>query len=139
MSSDRGVISYPIPAFSNVPIHAEFYQPHEFTITALSLGPTTTVTTLIDNDFVIGQNVRFVMPPDSGTRELNGMTGYIITINSTTQFVVNISSVGMNAFTTPTSIQKAQILPVGDINMGQTNTGRTNNLTYIPGSFINIS
>lgn len=135
----KGVISYPTPAFQNVPIHAEFYQPHEYTIQALTLGQTTTVTTLTDNTFVIGQLVRFVMPTDSGTRQLNGMTGYIITINSTTQFVVSISSLGMDAFTTPTSQQKAQILPIGDINMGQTNTGRTNNLTFVPGSFINVS
>lgn len=132
-------ISFPTPAFQNVPIHPEFYEPMVYPISAITLGNTTTVTTSFVNDFVLGQQVRFVMPPDSGTRELNGMTGYLITINSTTQFVVNVSSLDMNAFTVPTSIQQAQVIPIGDINSGQINTGRANNTTFIPGSFINVS
>jgi len=134
------VISYPIPAYSNVPINPQFYQPRRFVISAITLGDTTTVTTTTDQDFVIGQLVRFIIPQAYGTRQLNEQEGYVIQILSPTQVIVDIVSKFMDPFTSSSFTTQPQILPVGDINSGVQNTnGRTNNITYIPGSFINIS
>lgn len=134
------VISYPIPPYSNVPIQPEFYQPRKFVIQSIILGETTTVTTTLDNNYVIGQLVRLLIPPTFGTRQLNEQTAYVIAKPNDDEVVLNISSNGMDAFISDTARTKAQIVAVGDINQGQTNSsGRNNNLTYIPGSFINIS
>lgn len=134
------VISYPIPAYSNVPIEPQFYQPSRFVITAITLGQTTTITTSVDHNYVIGQLVRLIIPPPYGTRQLNERQGYVISIPSPTQVVLNIASIGMDAFISSSFPTQAQIIAIGDIGNGDINTnGRTQNITYIPGSFINIS
>lgn len=134
------VISYPIPAYSNVPIQPQFYQPRFWFISTITRGLQTTVTTTADQDFVIGQLIRFIIPPQFGIRQLNGRQGYVIDILSATQVVVDIDSRFMDAFTSSSAPTQPQILPIGDIGNGQINAmGRTNTGTYIPGSFINIS
>jgi hypothetical protein len=134
------VISYPIPAYSNVPINPQYYQPRRFVITAVAIGNTTTITTSTDQDFVIGQLVRFIIPPPFGIRQLNGQQGYVLSIISHTQFIVNIDSSQMDVFTGSSFTTQSQVLPIGDVNTGSINTsGRINNTTYIQGSFINIS
>lgn len=134
------VISYPIPAYSNVPIQADFYQPSRFQISAISLGITTTVTATADMNYVIGQLVRFIIPPTFGTRQLNERQGYVIGLPAVNQVTVDINSTGMDAFINSAATTKAQILAIGDINSGVLNSsGRRSNGTYILGSFINIS
>jgi hypothetical protein len=134
------IISYPIPAYSNVPIHPEYYQPRFNFINTVTRGQTTVVTTTVDQDFVIGQLVRFIIPQPFGIRQLNQRQGYVISIVSSTQIEVDIDSSKMDAFTTSSFTTQPQILPIGDVGTGQQNiNGRTQNVTYIPGSFINIS
>jgi hypothetical protein len=134
------VISYPIPPYSNLPINAQFYQPSRFVISGITLGVTTTVTTASDNNYVVGQLVRLIIPPSFGTRQLNEQEGYVLSIPTPNQVVININSVGFDPFINSFATSKAQILPIGDIGNGVVNTnGRTQNITYIPGSFINIS
>lgn len=134
------VISYPIPAYSNVPIQPQFYQPRSYFISSITQGLTTTVTTTVDQDFVVGQLVRFIIPPAFGIRQLNEQQGYVIQIPASNQVVVNINSNQMDSFTNSTSTTRPQILPVGNIANGtQNNSGRTNNGTAPPGAFINIS
>ncbi len=142
MVSVGTVVSYPIPAYANVPINSDFYQPGVFDIAALSLGTTTTVTTSTAQNYVIGQLIRLLIPTTFGSYQLNERQGYVISIPSTTQVVVTIDSTMADAFiagpTTGPSV--AQILAIGDINTGATNaSGRSSTGTYIPGSFINIS
>ncbi len=141
MTTLRGVISYPIPIYQNVPIHAEYYQPNRFVITAITLGQSTTVTTSIDHNFVIGQEVRLLIPANCGSYQLNEEKGYVISIPSVTQVIIDIdSSVNVNAFISGTGICNPQILAIGDINQGQTNSnGPLLTLPYIPGSFLDIS
>ncbi len=130
----------PIALYNNVPIEPQFYQPSRFVISAIGLGQTTTITTTVDHNYVIGQEVRLLIPSSFGSYQLNEQTGFIISIPASNQFVLNInSSMNVDAFISSSATTKAQCLAVGDVNMGQTNTGRTNNLTYVPGSFINIS
>lgn len=140
------VISYPIPAYANVPIEADFYQPSRFVISAISLGVMTTVTTTQDMNYVIGQLVRLIIPPTFGSRQLNESQGYVIDIPAANQVTLTINSQGFDAFISSSSTTKAQILAIGDVNTGYvSSTGRSipttdgNTNIEIPGSFINIS
>lgn len=133
------VVSYPIPAYANVPVHEEYYQPRKYFIEDITLGQQTTVQTTEDHDFVIGLLVRLIIPSSFGTWQLNERSAYVISIPSSDEVVLDISSIGMDSFTSSTNTTLPQITPIGDVNSGQTNIGRTNNRTYIPGSFINIS
>ena len=131
----------PTPPENNPPINPQYYQPSVFSISALTLGPTTLITTSIDNNYVVGQLVRLIIPNKYGTFQLNESQGYVLSIPQADQVIVGIDSSNANTFIpSPSGITtKPQIMAIGDINTGQTNTGRTGNITYIPGSFINIS
>lgn len=129
----------PIAPYSNVPIEPQFYQPSRFEITDITLGITTLVETAVDHNYVIGQLVRLLIPPEFGTRQLNEQQGYVIEIPNPDEVVLDIYSRGFNQFVSSTATTKPQILGIGDINSGPINTGRTNNTTFIDGSFINIS
>lgn len=135
------IIPGPVPPYANVPIHVEYYQPKIFVISAISLGITTLVTTSTDHDYVIGQEVRLIIPPSFGCRQLNGISGYVLSIPALNQVVLDInSSVNVDPYIASTATTKAQIVAVGDINSGIiSSTGRVIPTTNIPGSFINIS
>lgn len=134
------VITFPVPAYQNVSIHPEFFRPKRFFISAITLGILTTITTTVDHDYVIGQLVRILIPYKFGTIQLNERTAYVVAIPSSNQVTLDISSIGMDPFVDPGTTTKAQILAIGDINSGQINTnGRILQLTFIPGSFQNIS
>lgn len=135
------VITYPIPAYQNLPIEPQNYAPNFFFISNIALGVTTTITSLENMNFVVGQLVRLVIPPKWGAFQLNGQTGYVTSIPNASQVTLSIFSNGVDAFNpNSTSTTKPQIIPVGDVNMGAINpNGRYNTGTFIPGSFINIS
>ena len=135
------VISFPIPPYSNVPIEPQNYQPRQFFISGVSLGVQTTVTTTQNTDFVVGQLVRLIIPPQFGCIQLNETQGYVVSIPAPNQLVLTIdSSRNVDQFHTSTATTLPQVLPVGDVNTGATNSqGRMNNGTFIPGSFINVS
>lgn len=134
------VISYPIPDYSNPPIEPQFYIPGKFFITAITLGEVTTVTTSVNHNYVIGQQVRILIPNGYGCVGLNEQTGFVIEIPSITQVVVDIFSIGIDPFFNAMQPTQPQILAIGDINSGQINSsGRLNQGTFVPGSFINIS
>lgn len=141
MTTNGTVISYPVPAYANVAIQADFYQPSRFVITAVTLGATTTVTTSVDHNYVIGQEVRLIIPPPFGCRQLNGLSGIVLSIPSVTQVEIDIYSLGGDAFIAATyNPESPQILAIGVINSGNINSsGRINLNTDIPGSFENIS
>lgn len=141
MTEQTGTISYPTPIFQNLPIQAQFYKPSRYQISDISTGLTTLVTTTEDHNYVIGQEVRLVIPPPYGIRQLNGQSGVIISIPQDDQFVLNISSQFVDPFINASDeLQVAQVTAIGDFNMGQTNiNGRNNQKTFIPGSFQNIS
>ena len=106
----------------------------------VTLGAQTTVTTTEDHDYVIGQLVRLLIPPQFGCRQLNGQTGFVISIPASDQVVLDIYSAGGDAFQSSSAANQPQILAIGDTNSGQINSnGRSPTLTYVPGSFINIS
>ncbi len=134
------VIVGPIAPYSNPPIEPQFYEPSRFVISAISEGPTTIVTTTQDHNYVIGQEIRLLIPPSNDCIQLNGVTGIVISIPSSTEVEININSINGTAFKTSTSPTQPQILAIGGINSGATNSnGRVQNGTFIQGSFINIS
>lgn len=141
MTTFSGVISYPIPPYQNLPIEPQFYQPRRFVISGITLGQTTTVTTSTVHDYVIGQQVRLIIPAQFGCFQLNEAFGYVLSVPSTTSVVVGINSANnVDAYIAATNPQEPAILAIGDVNTGVVNTsGRTNQQTYINGSFIDIS
>lgn len=94
----RGVVSYPIPAYSNLPIEPQFYQPNRFVISAITLGQTTTITTSTDHNYVIGQQIRLIIPVRYGSYQLNDVLGYVISVPTTSSVVVDIVSANVDAF-----------------------------------------
>jgi len=133
-------ITGPIALYNNLPIHADYYQPSRFVISAITLGLNTTITTTENTNYVIGQLVRLLIPNEYGTRELNNQTGYVIDLPDVDQVTLDINSQGFQAFTDAGLPTKAQIVAVGDQNSGyQSATGSSLASINIPGSFINIS
>lgn len=141
MTTLTGVISYPIPPYQNLPIESQFYQPRRFVISGVTLGQTTTVTTSVVHDYVIGQQVRLIIPAVFGCYQLNETFGYVLSVPTTTSVEVAIdSSRNVNQYIAATSTQEPAILAIGDVNTGVVNTqGRVNQTTYIPGSFLDRS
>jgi hypothetical protein len=131
----------PIAYLNNLPINPQYYEPRVYFIETITLGATTTVTTTVDHDYVIGQLCRLIIPPQNGCIQLNESQGIVIQIPSSDQVVLNIdSSRNVSQFQTSSAKTQPQILPIGDYNEGAINSqGRINNITFIPGSFINIS
>lgn len=139
--------SGPIAPENNPVITPQYYQPSVFPITSISYGASTTVTTGtsfgVNNNYVVGQLVRFNIPFIFGAQQLTGQSGYVTNIPAPNQIVVNINtSQGYDPFkpTPPHVTTLPQIAAIGDINTGNISTqGRVNVPTSIPGSFINIS
>lgn len=134
------VISYPIPPYQNVPIRPEFYIPQRFVISGVTRGEVTTVTTALDHNYVIGQEVRILIPPSFGIRQLNERKAFVISIPAANQVIIDIDSNYMDAFIASNATTKPEILAIGDVNNGYISlTGRVIPRPFIPGSFINIS
>ena len=97
-------------------------------------------------NYVIGQLVRLTIPPKYGSRALNEVQAYVISIPTADSVELDIDSNGVDPFiASPTFTMfdqrtLPQIMAIGDINTGAINaTGRTNTGTFIPGSFLDIS
>jgi hypothetical protein len=135
------VFSGPIAPERNPPINPQYYSPRVNVITGITLGQTTTITFEFTTELVIGNQVRLLIPPGWGCRQLNEQTGYVLSVPTTTSVILSIdSSVNVDPFMTGPSTTIPQALGIGDVNTGQINSfGRIKNLTYIPGSYRNIS
>jgi len=141
----------PVAPFSNLPIQPQNFQPSQFVITGITFGTVTTFTLAngtnsVPPNYVVGQQVRIVIPQAYGSYQLNQQFGYVISVPTTNSVVVGINSVGTNSFiASPTftfgqSQTQPQILAIGDIANGQINGSVNLSLgTFIPGSFQNIS
>jgi hypothetical protein len=132
----------PIAPYNNPPINPQYFQPSVFIISAISLGSLTTVTTTVNNNYVVGQLCRLLIPDQYGSRGLNEAEGIVINIPAPNQVTLNIYSVGVNPFIANPSYgpTKPQILAIGDYNSGIISaTGPSIPSTTIPGAFINIS
>ena len=132
----------PVPPFSNPTIQPQYYSPSQFFISAITLGQKTTVTTSVAHNYVIGQQVRLLIPRAYGCRQLNESFGIVLSIPMSTQVIVSInSSINVDPFIASSAPgQKAQIMAIGDVNTGVINSnGISSQGTFIPGSFTDIS
>jgi|ERR1017187_1063692 hypothetical protein len=136
----NGIISYPTPPYSNPPIEPQYYKPRNFVITSVTLGLTTLITTSENNNYVIGQEIRLVIPPLCGCRQLNGLTGFVTSIPLANEVIVTIPSIGSDAFKSVATGSQPQIIPIGDLNNGYIKpNGQGFIFPTIPGAFKNIS
>ena len=134
------LISGPVPPYANVPINPQYFKPRMYFISTMSLGTTTTITTTSAHDYVIGQLCRLIIPAVNGPYQLNEKTGYVISIPSTTQVVLDLNSQNLDAFVTTSLPTQPQILAIGDISSGNINaSANLSTSTVIPGSYQNIS
>lgn len=141
-------MSYPYPYLgpiapeNNPPIKPQYYAPSRFVISALTLGILTHITTSVPHNYVVGQEIRVLIPPFYGSYQISGRQGYVVSIPSSTQVIVDINSTGANAFISSPAYgpTQPQIVAIGDVNNGVINgSGIKATGTFIPGSFINIS
>ena len=126
----------PTPSFNNPEPNPEYFQPRTYRIASIAIsGVQASVTTTLDNDYVVGQLVRFHIPLGWGIRQLNEQQGQITIINSSQNFIVNINITKYDPFVTPSvpfSYQYPQVSAIGDNNI-------TTDGLSISGAFINIS
>ena len=124
----------PASAFVQKVLYPFLYLPGDNAITGITLGNTTTIQTAMYHNFTIGQEVAFRVPNAWGTTQLNSLPnlivpgspvyGYVTSITDNWTFVVNINSSAYTAFTTNIAVANvvgltsAQVVAVGDINMG---------------------
>jgi hypothetical protein len=135
--------SGPIAPERNPPITPQYYSPRAvviFSITPISQVSTQIVTST-SNQFVVGQVVRFDICARVGMQELNQTQAIVYSITNDTTFLVIADTTTLNSFNpSGNSRQESFVVPLGDFNSGQINSsGRINNITYIDGSFINVS
>ena len=130
----------PVAPCTNFPINDQYYSPRQFIISGVTRGAQTTITTSVDHDYVIGQQVRLLIPPSFGIRQLNEKTAFVISLPASNQVLLDISSANMDTYIASSDPTPAQILPIGTINGSATNYSNVvSSLTYIDGSFRDIS
>lgn len=132
----------PVAPQRNPPIRSTYYKPSRFVISDITLGESTTITTSTDHDYVVGQEIRVLVPLLFGCQQIDNKKGIVTSIPASNQVIVNINSVGFDSFDSSetNSDSDPQILAIGDYNSGQINaSGRIANKTFIDGSFQNIS
>lgn len=119
---------------------ADLYVPYLGFVSDVVVGATTTVTTSVDHGFVVGQEVRLTIPSNWGMVELDALTGFVLSIPSANEVVLDINSTGFTAFAFPTSADVAtgsdfpQVYSVGDQNFGYVFDG-TDPLNRVVGAF----
>jgi len=110
------------------------YLPENNVISAITTGTTTTITTTMYHNFVVGQEIAFRIPTVYGTTQLNSLPnsvtpgspiyGYVTSITDNWTFVCSINSTGYTAFNSNqtfasfSGLQFPQVTPVGDVNTG---------------------
>jgi hypothetical protein len=132
----------PIAPENNPAIMPQYFKPSLFDISAIALGITTLVTTSVNHNYVIGQEVRLIIPPTFGAQLLNQQTGFVQSIPNPDQVLLNINSLGNGPFIGSPSYGPTppQIAAIGDVNSGIiSSTGRDIKNSLLPGSFQNIS
>lgn len=131
----------PLAPEANPPINPQFYQPSVFNIFFITNGVTTLVSTIGNHNFVIGQLVRLLVSEVYKAYQFNEKEAYVISIPNPNEVVLLLDSSNFNTYVTNffSGTTQPQIFAVGDVNTGVTNTGRSGNGTFIPGSFIDIS
>ncbi len=105
------VNAWTFPSNPNFP-----WLPEAQIITSISTANPAIVTTMNPHGYSTGFNVRIVFPYpyvlDFGMYEINGQEATIAVL-SPTSFSIAIDTSNYNAFTIGTSLQQAQVIPIG--------------------------
>ena len=140
-------------------LYPDLYIPQSCVVTAVTKASSAVVTTATNHNFVVGQEVAFVVPSDWGMVQLDSSTylqtsngipqqAYVTAVTANT-VTVNVNSTGFTTFAYPTSavaalgVTPAQIIAIGDQNTGwQLNSsgqvpylGVKNGVIGIPGAY----
>lgn len=101
--------------------YQDIFAPRKRFITAITQAAQAVVTLSVSHGYVVGQLVRFSIPAAFGMVEMDGLTGEITAINTTTNtMTVDINSTGFTAFAFPDSataalgVTPAMIVPAGE-------------------------
>lgn len=124
----------PSGAYVKKVLYPFLYLPQDNVIMSITRSTTTTISTTMYHNFVVGQEVAFRIPSVWGTTELNSLPnstipgspvyGYVTSITDNWTFVVNINSSSYTAFNSNQPYasyigqQFPQVLSVGDVNTG---------------------
>jgi len=119
----------------------KYFKPRRFNITNVTLGIQTLITTSDNVDYVIGQNVRLLIPSGYGCIQLNESESFVIDIPSPNQVLLALdSSQNVDQYISAGLKQQPQINAIGDINSGAINAcGNLHTSITIPGAYKNIS
>ena len=82
-----------------IPYEPLFAPKHRY-ITTVTKASSAVVTTSTDHNYTVGQSIRFVVPSEYGMIELDGLTG-VITAVTTSTFTVDIDSTAFTTFAFP--------------------------------------
>jgi len=107
-----------------IPFNPRYYPPAR-RIVDIVQGASTVIALNVTHNYVVGQQVRIMMPAGWGMPQINGLLGTITAIGtavstSTNTITVNIDSTGFTAFAWPTSAVSAlgigvpEVVPVGE-------------------------
>jgi len=125
------------------------YAPNLGFISAITTGASTTIFTTAPTNIQVGQEVAFRVPTAWGTVQLNSLPnvfipgsphyGFVTSVVSPTQFVVNINSLAYTAYNSNQTFASVlaggfnvpQVVGVGDANSG------SNQLNFLPPMFYN--
>lgn len=140
-------------------LYPDLYIPETCVITNITKAAQAVITTSINHNFVVGQEVFFTVPKEWGMVEMssrafvqnNGvpLQAYVVAVTANT-LTVNVNSTGFTTFAYPTSalyatgVTPAQVSAQGDANTGYSLNssgnvpylGVNNGVIGIPGSFV---
>lgn len=158
--NSSGFASAATAGFVKQLLYPDLYIPELCYITAVTKASSAVITTSINHNFVVGQEVGFTVPSQWGMTQLdsavylqssNGIPqqAYVTAVTANT-VTVNINSSGFTTFAYPTSATAAlgvtfpQIYAIGDANTGYSLNssgqvpylGVTNGVIGIPGAFV---
>jgi hypothetical protein len=121
--------------------NAGTFIPFKCNVTGVTRGTSTIVTTDVNHGFITGNQVQFSIPKVWGMVQLNGLKGIVLSFTSNT-ITVNIDSTFFDPFVTPSVvlpvvIDSAEVLPIGDQNIGYSVVAGMSPSLQIPGTFRN--
>ena len=116
--------------FRVIPFDPIFYPRRRY-ITSVTKASSAVIKMSVTHGYKVGQQVRFVVPEAFGMTELNGLTGNITAIDTTTTsgntITVDIDSTSFTTFafpaTTAVPITFAEVVPVGENTATALNAG----------------
>jgi len=114
--------------YRKISFPALFYPRRRFITTIIPVGAEAQVSTSVDDEYTVGQEVRFNVSAAFGMTEIDGLSGTITTIVAPNLFRVNIDVSTFTAFAFPTAaavpFTPAEVIPLGEDTAIALNNGQ---------------